>query len=119
LSWPHWREARSGDFPPASIGAASGPAPAADAQRDSVRSLLRPPAEIVAKATIWRSGDGGGPQPGPYSAAIPAPRQSVAWLGGNEPGSVSSHDREPRWLAVRAGYARAPPTAIGRSRIAA
>ena len=47
-------------------------------------------------------------------AAIPAPRQSVAWLVGNEPGSVSSHDREPRWLAVRAGYSRAPPTAIGR-----
>jgi len=108
-----------GRLSPASIGVAPGPAPTADAQRDSVRSLLRPPAEIVAKAPIWRSGDAGGPQPGPYSAAIPALRQCVAWLVGDEPGSASSHDREPRWLAVRAGYARAPPTAIGRSRIAA
>ena len=107
-----------GRLSPASIGGAPGPAPTADAQRDSVRSLLRPLAEIVAKAPIWGAIDAGGPQPGPYSAAILAPQQAIAWLAGNEPGSVSGHDRG-RSLAVRAGYSRAPPTAIGRSRITA
>ena len=109
----------SGRLSPASFGAAPGTAPAADAQRDSVRNLLRPHAEIVAKAPIWRAIDAGGPQPEPYSGAILAPRQTVAWLAGNELGSVSSHDRGPRWLAIRAGYSRAPPTVIGRTRTAA
>lgn len=106
----------SGRVSPAQIGAAQDTSPSVDAQRGAVRN---PHAEIVAKAPIWRSGDAGGPQPGPYSAAIPAPRQSVAWLGGNELGSVSSDDREPHRLAVRAGYSRAPPTASGRFRTAA
>jgi hypothetical protein len=103
---------------PGSIGTAQGTAPSADAQRDSVRNLLRPHTEIVAKAPIWRAVDAGGPPPDSHSGAILAPRQSVASLAGSE-GSASDHDHEPHRLAVRAGYSRAPPTASGRFRTAA
>jgi hypothetical protein len=107
----------SGRLSPASIGAAPGTAPTADALSESGRNVLRPHAEIVAKAPIWRAIDAGGPQPDPHFGAILAPWQSVAWLAGSELGF--SRERGPRWLAVRAGFSRAPPTAIGRSRIAA
>jgi hypothetical protein len=103
---------------PGSIGTAQGTAPSADAQRDSVRNLLRPHTEIAAKAPIWRAIDAGGPPPDSHSGGILAPPQSVASLAGNE-GSASDHDHEPHRHAVRAGYSQAPPTAIGRSRTAA
>ena len=103
---------------PGSIGTAQGTAPSADAQRDSVRNLLRPHTEIVAKAPIWRAIDAGGPPLDSHSGAILAPRQSVASLAGSE-GSASDHHYEPRRLAVRAGSSRAPPTASGRLRTAA
>lgn len=103
---------------PGSIGTAQGTAPSADAQRDSIRNLLRPHTEIVAKAPIWRAIDAGGPPPDSHSGAIQPPRQGIGSLAGSE-GSASDHDYEPHRLAVRAGYSRAPPTASGRFRIAA
>jgi hypothetical protein len=109
----------SGRVSLAQIGAVPGTVPSADAPRDSARNLLRPHAEIVAKAPTWRAVDASGPQPDPHSGAILAPRRSVAGLAGSELRSVSDHDHEPRWLAVRAGFSRAPPMAIGRSRTAA
>lgn len=103
---------------PGSIGTAQGTAPSADAQRDSIRNLLRAHTEIVAKAPIWRAIDAGGPPPDSHSGAIPAPRQSVASLAGSE-ASASDHDDAPHRRAVRAGYSQAPPTASGRFRTAA
>ena len=110
----------SGRSSPAAIGAAPDTAPTnADAQRDSVRNLLRPQVEIVAKAPTWRSADPAGPQPDSHTGAIPAPRQGLARLAGAGVDAVSSDIRGPRWLALRAGYSRAPPTAIGRLRTSA
>ena len=109
----------SGRVSPAPIGAAEDTAARADAQRDAGRSLLRPHAEIVTQGPIRRSGDAGGPNTDSNSGAVLVPWQSVAWLGEDGVGSVASLDCGARWLAVRAGYSRAPPTAIGRIRTAA
>jgi len=104
---------------PVQIGAAPDAAPSADAQRDSSRDLLRPHAEVATQGSTYRPIDAGGPQPDPDSVAILTPWQSEVWLAEGEVGPVSSHDHEPPWLAIRAGYPRAPPTTIGRSRTSA
>lgn len=109
----------AGRVSPVQIGATHDTTPRADAQRDAGRNLLRPQAEIVTQALIWRSVGAGGPQPDPHPSAVPNFWQSAAWLEEDDVGSAASVDRGRRWLAVRDGYSRAPPTAIGRSRTSA
>jgi len=109
----------AGRVSPVQIGATHDASPRADAQRDAGRNLLRPQAEIGTQGPIWRSVGAGGPQPDPHSSAVLNFWQSAAWLEEDEVGSTASVDRVPPWLAVRAGYSRAPPTAIGRFRTAA
>jgi len=108
----------TGRVSPVQVGATHDTTPRADAQRDAGRNLLRPQAEVVVQGPIWRSVDAGGPQPDPHPSAALVFSQS-AWLVDDEVGFAASVDRGPQGLTVRAGYSRAPPTAIGRSRTAA
>jgi hypothetical protein len=106
----------SGRVSPAQIGAAQDTSPSVDAQRDAGRNLLRPHAEIATKGPTWRSVDPNGPQSDPHSADALSPPQAAVWFSGSDVGPVSCPDCEPHGLAIRDGYSRAPPTAIGRSR---
>ena len=106
----------SGRVSPAQIGAAQDTSPSVDAQRDAGRNLLRPHAEIATKTPTWRSVDPNGPQSDPHSADALSPPPAVVRFSGSDIGPVSCPDRAPHGLALRAGYSRAPPTAIGRSR---
>lgn len=109
----------SGLVSAAQIGTAQDTGPSVDAQRDAGRNLLRPHAEIATKGPIWRSVDPNRPQSDPHSADALSPPQAVAWFAGSDIGPVFSPDHEPHGLALRAGYSRAPPTVIGRSRTSA
>lgn len=109
----------AGRLSPVPVGATHDTIPRADAQRDAGRNLLRPQAEIAVQGPIWRFVGAGGPQPDPHPSADLNCSQSVAWLERDEAGFAASVDRGPQGLTVRAGYSRAPPTVIGRSRTAA
>jgi hypothetical protein len=106
----------SGRVSPAQIGAAQDTSPSVDTLRDVGRNLLRPHAEIATKGPTRRSIDPNGPQSDPHSADALSPPQAVVWFSGSDVGPVSCPDRSPHGLAIRDGYSRAPPTAIGRSR---
>ena len=101
------------------VGAPSDKAPGVDTPRDDGRNLLRPKAEVAPERGSWRAinASGSGPDPGP-GIVLPAWRDPI-WLVEDEVDSPFNAERGPAWLTVRAGYSRAPPTAIGRSRTAA
>jgi hypothetical protein len=106
----------SGRVSPAQVGTAQDTSPSVDAQRDAGRNLLRPHAEISTRGQTWRPVDPNGPKSDPHSADALSPPQAVVWFSGSDVGPVSCPDRKPHGLAIRDGYSRAPPTAIGRSR---
>lgn len=109
----------AGRLSPVQVGATHDTAPRTDAQRDAGRNLLRPQAEIAIQGPSWRFVGAGGPQPDPHPSGDISSTQCVAWLERDEVGFAASVDRCPQGLTLRAGYSRAPPTAIGRSRTAA
>lgn len=100
----------AGRVAPAQIGAGI------DHQRDAARNLLRPQAEVVAVSAKWRSADPGDRAPHPHTDGAVERRPTVPWIAGSNVGSDTCLDREPHGFAVRAGFSRAPPMVIGRTR---
>jgi hypothetical protein len=109
----------SGRVSPAHIAAAQDTNPRVDAQRDAARNLLPPHAENAPEGVSWRSVGSNGPQPDPHFDAALSSWETIGWFAENDVGLVFRPDRKPHGLAIRAGYSRAPPTVIGRSRTSA
>jgi len=101
------------------VGAPSDRAPGVDTPRDGGRNLLRPKAEVAPERGSWRAINASGSSPDPDPGSVLPAWQDFVWLRQDEVDSPFNAERGLAWLTIRAGYSRAPPTAIGRSRTAA
>jgi GNAT superfamily N-acetyltransferase len=87
----------------------------ADPSRGYGCDLQRANGEFAAERIARRGIEGGSVPDSGSGVALPA-RQDFVWLPDGEIGVLPSNEYRPDWLTVRAGFSRAPPTVIGRSR---
>jgi hypothetical protein len=88
----------------------------ADPSRGYGCDLQRPNTEVASERSARRGIDSGGSVPDSGSGVAFPARLDFVWLPDDETGFLPSNERRPHRLTVRAGFSRAPPTVIGRSR---
>jgi len=98
------------------LGTTADRATRADASLDQGRKLLRPKAALTAER-VWRAIDTGGSGSGQDAAVAVLPEREARPLSDDQIGFHSNDERGPARLTIRAGYARAPPPTVARSRL--